>query len=96
MHFSRPRPTPSKPHLGCSPNTPSNPVSMDGVGVDELSGINFCGRAPTHPLSVVDPSNHAAPHFGRRARTGRPLPSRPGGAQGPRRSPAREVVQARQ
>ena len=60
MHFSRPRPTPSKPHLGCSPNTPSNPVSMDGVGVDELSGIYFCGRAPTHPLCVVDPPNHAA------------------------------------
>src|SRR6476646_2108005 len=57
--FSRPRPTTSKPNLGCSPNTPSNPVSMDGVGVDELSGIYF--RTSTYTPSVcVHPPNHAA------------------------------------
>ena len=96
MHFSRPRPTPSKPHPGCSPNTPSNPVSMDGVGVDELSGIYFCGRAPTHPLCVVDPPNHAA---ARLCGPGRKRPTWPPAEQcapeGPQ-EPCRQVVQTRQ
>src|SRR6476660_1939833 len=37
--------TPPKPRVGRSPNTRPNPVSMDGVGVEELSG-STSGRTP--------------------------------------------------
>jgi len=74
--FSRPRPTPSKPHPGCSPNTPSTPYLWTGLGWTNFGGL-FADEAPIHPLCVLNPPNHAAAQaFGLPCLRGRPsMPS---------------------
>src|SRR6478672_1305048 len=52
----QPRPNPIP---GCSPTPRPTPYLWTGLGWTNFRG-SISGRAPTHPLCVVDPPNHAA------------------------------------